>query len=131
MSKFKHIQEFEFHASANILYPYLATLSGLEQWFAESATTNSAKVWDIVWDDEHHFAKKIIDQKNKHVKYEFLSEDKKEVEDPNTLEFFVEKNDFTGMNYVKVVDYSEEEDEDELIDLWEQIMQGLHDIVAG
>ena len=35
------------------------------------------------------------------------------------------------MNYVKVVDYSEEDDEEELSELWEQIMQGLHDIVAG
>ena len=131
MAKYKHEQEFEFHASANILYPYLSTLSGLEQWFAESATVGSDRIWNIVWDGENHFARKIIDQKNKHVKYEFLSADKKEIEDPNTLEFFVEKNDFTGFYYVRVVDYSEEDDEEELMDLWEQIMQGLHDVVAG
>ena len=131
MNKYRHEQEFEFHASANILYPYLSTLSGLEQWFAETATVKSDKIWDIVWDEEHHYAKKIVDQKNKHVKYEFLSDDKETVEDPNTLEFFIEKNGFTGLNYIKVVDYSEEEDEEELIDLWEQIISGLHDIVAG
>lgn len=131
MSKYKHEQEFEFHASINILYPYLSTLSGLEQWFADSATTDSKKIWNIEWDGEQHYAMKVVDQKNKHVKYEFLSEDKEQVEDPNTLEFFVEKNDFTGLNYVRVVDYSEDDDEEELIDLWEQIMQGLHDIVAG
>ena len=131
MSKYKHEQEFEFHASASLLYPYLSTLSGLEQWFAESATVGSDKIWDIVWDDTHHYARKVIDQKNKHVKYEFLSNDKEELDDPNTLEFFVEKNDFTGMNYIKVADYSEEDDEEELMDLWDQIMQGLHDIVAG
>ena len=131
MSKYRYEQEFEFHASANILYPYLASLSGLEQWFAENATVGSDRVWDIVWDDEHHYAKRVTDVKNKHVKYEFLDDNKKEVENPNTLEFFIEKNDFTRMNYVKVVDYSEEDDEDELMDLWDQIMQGLRDIVAG
>lgn len=131
MSKHRYEQEFEFHASSTLLYPYLASLSGLEQWFAESATVGSDRVWDIVWDDVHHYANRVIDQKNKHVKYEFLSDNKENVDNPNTLEFFIEKNDFTGMNYIKVVDYSEEDDEEELMELWEQIMQGLHDIVAG
>lgn len=131
MEKFKYENEFEIHSSKNILFPYISTPSGLESWFAEKVTVNEDHVFNIRWDDEDHFALKAGGSLGKSMKFEFLDDDKSQVKDPNTLEFVLEKNDFTGMMYVKVIDYSENHDYEDLTDLWGSLIHDLKETVGG
>ena len=131
MEKFKYVQEFEINASKNLLYPYISTPSGLENWFAEKVIIDEDKNYTLVWDSEDHYAIKIAGNQGKNMKFEFLNKNKEKVEDPNTLEFSLEKNDFTDMMYVKITDYSENNDVDDLDDLWEQMVEGLREVVGG
>ena len=131
MEKYKYDNEFEIHSSKNILYPYISSPSGLESWFAEKVTVNEDHIYNIVWDDEDHFAMKTGGSLGKSIKFEFLDDDKKQMDDPNTLEFGLEKNDFTGMLYVRVVDYSENHDHEDLTDLWDSLLDKLRETVGG
>lgn len=132
MGKRKFEFEFEINASAKLLYPYLATPGGLEEWFADSVVIDADKVYNLVWDEEDHFARIASQKMNKYVKYEFLDEDKEEDEDPNYIEFALEKNEMTETFYLQIADYCEEDnEEDELFELWESMVNELKSIVGG
>ncbi len=131
MGKFKYVEEFEINASKNILYPYISTPSGLENWFADKVTINEDKVYTLVWDGEDHYGVKAGGTQGKSMKFEFLDDNKQKLDDPNTLEFSLEKNEFTSMMYLKVTDYSENDDAEDLFDLWSQMVDGLKEVVGG
>ncbi len=131
MEKYKFVQEFEINASKNILYPYIASPSGLENWFADKVTINEDGIYNLVWDGESHYGLKVGGSQGKSIKFEFLDQDRNKLDDPNTLEFMLDKNEFTSMMYLKITDYSENNDPEDLYDLWEQMVEGLKDVVGG
>ncbi|PIB34757.1 ATPase [Reichenbachiella sp. 5M10] len=127
MSKFKYIGEYEIKASKKMLYPYLSTASGLSQWFADDVNIDEDKVFTFVWDWDESRAKIVSHRTHSQVKFEFISED----EDPNYLEFKLEMNEITQEVFIRVTDYSEMDDEQELADLWGSLMSNLKELVGG
>lgn len=132
MGKKRFEFEFEINASAKLLYPYIATPGGLEEWFADNVVIDADSVYNLVWDEEDHFAKIASQKINKHVKYEFLDEDKDPEEDPNYVEFSLVKNEMTETYYLHIADYCEDDnEEDELFELWESMVNELKSTVGG
>ncbi len=126
MSKVKFVGEYEFNASKKVLYPYLNSASGLANWFADDVNINPNKEFVFIWDGEKRNAKMVISRLNEQVKFKFLED----LEDPNYVEFKIEKNEFTGSVYLQVTDYSDM-DEDEASELWESLVLDLKGIVGG
>lgn len=132
MGKRKFEFEFEINASAKLLYPYLSTPGGLEEWFADKVIIDGDKNYNLIWDDENHFARIISQKINKYVKFEFLDENKEPQEDPNSVEFALEKNEMTETFYLQIADYCDEDnEEDELFELWESMVNELKSIIGG
>jgi len=113
-----------------MLYPYLYSPSGLAQWFAEDVTINEDKIYNIIWDGEDHFARVASHRTNSFVKFEFLPPDDDE-EDHTYLEFKLELNELTQTTFLRITDYSENQDEDDLQDLWESMVNQLKETVGG
>lgn len=130
MSKFEYIGEFEFKASKKMLYPYLSSASGLSQWFADDVNIDEDKILTVIWDGEENKAKMVAHRTNSLVKIEFLPTDENDT-DPNWVEFKLDMSDMTQSVFVRVTDYSEMEDEEELSELWENLMHNLKEIVGG
>ena len=61
----------------------------------------------------------------------FLDESRQHVTDPSYIDFSIESSELTQEQFLKVVDYSDEEDMEELSELWEHLMQKLREIVGG
>ncbi len=132
MDKRKYEFEFEINATPKLLFPYLATPGGLEQWFADKVVVDADKVLNMSWDGEDHFAKIVMQKINKSVKYEFLDENKKAVKDPDHLEFAMVKNEMTETYYLHIVDYmGVDVEEDEQFEVWESLVEELKSIVGG
>jgi uncharacterized protein YndB with AHSA1/START domain len=132
MGKKRFEFEFETNASAKLLYPYLATPGGLEEWFADNVVVDADKNFNLVWDDENHFARVTSQKMNHHVRYEFLDNKKKPEEDAGYVEFTLAKNEMTETFYIQVIDYCEDDnEEDELYELWESMVNELKAIVGG
>lgn len=126
MSKVKYIGEYEFNASKKMLYPYLNSASGLARWFADDVNINADKEFIFLWDGEESKARVTTSRLNEQVKFRFVGED----EDPNYVEFKLEKNELTGQVYLQVTDYSDM-DEDEASELWSSLVHDLKEIVGG
>ncbi len=131
MAKFKYIIEFEINSSVNILYPYLSSASGLQEWFADEVNIIGDKLLDIVWDGESHPAKIVSKRVNNHIKYSFVDAAKEQSEDAQTLEFRVDYNEMTSTSFLKVIDYSEMNNEEDLQSLWEGMVEDLKKVVGS
>ncbi|UXP32154.1 START-like domain-containing protein [Reichenbachiella agarivorans] len=127
MSKFKYVGEYEVRASKKMLYPYLSTASGLAQWFADNVNIDEDKNFTFYWDGEESRAQMTSHRTNSQVRFDFISDD----EDPSYLEFKLDMNELTQEVFIRVTDYSDMDDEQELKDLWESLIHSLRELVGG
>jgi uncharacterized protein YndB with AHSA1/START domain len=129
MSKHKFTAEFEIKASPKMLFPYLNSATGLTEWFADEVNIDHRKVFHFIWDGVNHSAKLTTQRINKYVKFDFISEEGGE--DHPFIEFKLDQNELTQSTFLKVVDYSEMADEEDLKELWENLVYQLREIVGG
>lgn len=131
MSRHLFTTDFEINASTKMLYPYLSTASGLAQWIADDVTVNEDKVYNFMWDDEDHHARMISHRTNHYVKFEFVPETEEDEEDPAFFELRLETNELTQSVFIKITDYSDMADNEELYDLWHSLVDNLKETVGG
>ncbi|MBF9253683.1 ATPase [Pontibacter sp. 172403-2] len=131
VTKVKFVREFPINASAKLLYPYLSTASGLSQWFCDNVVINEDKIFNFIWDGRSHYAEMTGHRTNRSVRFIFLDEDKKQTVDAPFIDFSIESSELTEEQFLKVMDYSDEDDLEELEELWEHLMQKLREIVGG
>lgn len=123
--------DFELHASAKMLYPYIQTASGLSEWFADDVRISPEKVFTFVWDNEEHKATMISHRTNHYVRFEYLPEVEEDKKDASYFELSLEVNELTQMTFLKVYDYSDFSDMEELQDLWHGLVENLKKVVGG
>ena len=114
-----------------MLYPYLYSPSGLSQWFADDVTINEDKVYNIVWDGEDHRAKVVSHRTNSFVKFEFIPGKGEEEVERSYVELKLEMNEITQTVFLRITDCSDNEDDEELQDIWESMVNGLKETVGG
>lgn len=124
-------EDYEIHASAKMLYPYISTASGLSEWFADDVTINPEKIYTFEWDNEFHKAVVAAHRTNHFTRFEFLPEDEDDKNDPSYFEIRIELNELTQSTFLKVTDYSDFDDVAELRDLWDSLIDQLRKVVGG
>lgn len=124
MEKYKYVTEFEIKASPKMIFPYLASASGLETWFADHVSVSKDQLYDIIWDEESHPAKIISKRTNHHVRFQFL-EDSEEATNLSYLDFKIEYNEITQTTFLKITDYSDMDEQEDLDDMWNQLINQL------
>lgn len=123
--------DYEMHASAKLLYPYIQTASGLAQWFAADVKISPEKVFSFEWEHERKKAVMHSFRMNHYVKFEFLADDGSQVADPSWFEMRLETDEMTQLTYLKVSDYSDFDDMEELQEIWDDLIVQLKSVVGG
>ena len=131
MEKHKFVTEYELRASPKMLFPYISTASGLSQWFAARVNTMPEQRFDFQWDNESHIARQVSMRQNKGVRFEFLDTAADESEDNNYIDFRVDQSELTQTTYLRITDYSGTSDDEELVDLWDGLIDKLKEIVGS
>ncbi len=131
MEKHKFVTEYELRASPKMLFPYISTASGLSQWFASKVNTMPEQRFDFQWDNESHIARQVSMRQNKGVRFEFLDTAADEGDDNNYVDFRVDQSELTQSTYLRITDYSGTTDADELVDLWDGLIDKLKEIVGS
>ena len=129
MALSKFVAEHEINASKKMLYPYIATASGLAQWFADDCTIDEDKIFHFKWEDEDHKARMVAHRTNSYVKFEYF-----EVEDNGEhpyVEMRLEMNELTQTVFIRIIDFSDMNDDEESTELWENLIHNLKEIVGG
>ena len=131
MLKNKYLAEFEINASKKMLYSYIQTASGLSQWIADDVTVDEDSVYNFIWDGEDHKAKMVSHRTNNFVKFEYLSENDDDDDDPAYFELKIDMNELTQTVFLRVTDYTDFDDEEEWYDLWDGMIHTLKETVGG
>jgi len=124
--------DYEIHASIKMLYPYIQTPGGLAEWFADDVRINNiSKTFKFYWDHDEHEARMVAHRTNHFVRFEFLPDTPGDEKDPSYFELRLEFNELTQSVYLRVSDYSDITDMQELQDLWDGLVENLRKIVGG
>ncbi|CAM1357673.1 MULTISPECIES: START-like domain-containing protein [Tenacibaculum] len=127
MSKVKFELEFPIHASPSMLYQYLATPAGLEEWFADRVNSRG-KLITFIWDDSEEEAKIMASKTDERIKFKWTESEG----DESYFEFKIQVDPITKDVAVLVTDFADDEDDaEEAKMLWtNQIEELKHTIGA-
>ena len=130
-TKSRFVVEFPINASPKILFPYLATASGLSQWFCDDVRYVEGQRLNFIWDQENHYAEISGQRLNRAVRFVFLDEQRQTVSDASFLEFTLDASQVTDEVYLRVVDYSSGTDAEEQQEMWNGLVAKLREQVGG
>ncbi|WP_223847209.1 START-like domain-containing protein [Hymenobacter montanus] len=130
-TKTRFVVEFPINASPKILFPYLATASGLAQWFCDDVRYVEGQRLNFIWDQENHYAEISGQRLNRAVRFVFLDEHRQPTPDANFLEFTLDSSQVTDEVYLRVIDYSAANNLEEQQELWEGLVAKLREQVGG
>jgi uncharacterized protein YndB with AHSA1/START domain len=130
-AKFKFVTEYSINASARLLFPYLSTAGSLAQWFCEDVKLTPDHLFNFIWDGESHFASVTNLRQNRSIRFVFLSPQRQPLPDPAYIDFTLETSELTQEQYLRITDYSDQHDKEELAELWDGLMHALRELVGG
>jgi uncharacterized protein YndB with AHSA1/START domain len=120
MSKrIKYTMEFQIRCSPHILYDFLATPSGLGEWFAEKVQQKDNR-FIFHWKGADEIAEMIAAEENEYVVYrwDWMNEDE-------YFEFRIEKSPVTNETILVVTDFADKKEIKDQEQLWEA---QIHDL---
>lgn len=124
--KVKYELEFEMKSSANLLYKYLATPSGLSEWFADNVNSRG-ELFTFIWDGSEETAKLVTKKRDQFIKFKWIED-----EDPTIyFEFKIQIDDLTKDVSLIITDFADEDEVEEAKMLWESQVDQLHGLIGG
>lgn len=99
--KIQYSVEYPVRCSPNILYEFLSTSSGLQEWFADQVEDMEGG-FKFIWSGSSENAKILEKEENKFIRYRW--EDAPENE---FFEFSIEKSEVTNQTILVINDFAE------------------------
>lgn len=119
--KQKYQLEFEIKSSPKILFNYLSTASGLEEWFADRVNMRDGD-FIFQWEGSEARAKLLSRKDNQVVKYKWITDDKK---DETFFQFEIIQDEITSDVALVITDFAADEDKEQNIMLWNSQVHNL------
>lgn len=112
-SKQKYTLEFPVRCSPAILWAYLSTPVGLQEWFADHVTEWEG-VFSISWGGAPPDKARIVDEEEQHyIKFHWLHSEKGEY-----FEFRIEKTEISNQTILMISDFAEKGEIKDATQLW-------------
>ncbi len=132
--KFKFVREYVLPATTpSQLYPFLLTAEGLSQWFADEVRPADEHATTLIfrWDQEDVSARRVQQKRNRYVRFEFLPESPDDREDPSYVEFTIEWSELTQEAFLRIEDYSADDQEADLVEMWDEMVGHLRENILA
>ena len=122
--KIKIQLEFVVNCSPKVLYNRLSTASGLTEWFAEDVRVKG-KNFTFIWDGAEQTAEMTLHKENRMVRFTWVDEE------DTYFEFRISKDELTGDVSLIIIDFAEEDEQDETRGLWNTQVADLKHILGS
>lgn len=128
MSKISFELEFLLKTSPKVLENMLSTPSGLSEWFADDVNIKG-DIFTFFWDGSQEEARILTKKLNGKVKFQWLSDE----EDGNDVYFEIryEVDPMTKAVILKITDFAEPDEIEEVQQLWEQQISDLKRVLGA
>ncbi|MEO9210472.1 MAG: START-like domain-containing protein [Ginsengibacter sp.] len=123
--KIKFTVEYPVRCSPAILYEFLSTSSGLQEWFAEHVS-DSNNVFTFSWSGSEEDAEVVEKEENKFIRFRWEGSPKDEY-----FEFRIEKSEVTNQTILIINDFAEKKDIKDQSQLWESQVKDLFHRLGG
>ena len=127
-SKIRYELEFPINSSPQLLYQYISTPSGLQEWFADNVNSRG-EFYTFIWNDSEEKARLYSKKTGEKIKFKWMDEDNKDTEYYFELRILVDE--ITKDVSLMVVDYAEEDDVEESKLLWENQVSDLKHVIGS
>jgi len=118
--------EFPVRCSPGILFEFLATPAGLQEWFADRVD-EWENVYSFSWNGEAPDKAEIVDkEEDKFVRYHWLHSEKNEY-----FEFKIEKTEISNQTILVVKDFAEKNEIKDQSQLWQYQIKDLFHRLGG
>ena len=120
--------EYTMNCSPKVLFNRLSTASGLTEWFANDVMVKG-KLFTFMWEGDTLVAEKKIHKENRLVRYEWMEDgiDKEEA----YFEFLITQDDLTNDVSLTIIDFAEEDEIEEVTDLWNSQISKLKHLLGS
>jgi uncharacterized protein YndB with AHSA1/START domain len=105
--------EFPVRCSPNILYEFLSTPAGLQEWFADKVDERDT-VFSFSWNGSIEKAAVVEALENKFIRFRWINSPKEEY-----FEFSIEKTEVSSQTILIVKDFAEKKEIPDQTRLWE------------
>ena len=105
--------EYSINSAPKILFTRLSTPGGLAEWFADDINIRG-NMYTFIWDGAEQNAELVSKKENQMVRFKWLDED-----DDSYFEFRIRKDDLTGEVALVITDFAEDDEKDDVVDLWD------------
>jgi len=124
--KVKYEMEFPIHASPSLLYQYISTPSGMQEWYADNVNSRG-EFFTFIWEGSEEIARLVSKKKSESVKFQWE-------EDYDTEYYFemrIQVDDITKDVSIMVTDFAEEDELEEGKMLWENMITELKHLLGS
>ena len=119
MSKQLYTLEYPVRCSPSILYEFLSTPAGLQEWFADKVDERD-NVFFFSWNGSSQTAEALESQEEKFIRFHWLDAPKEEY-----FEFSIEKSEITNQTILVVKDFAEKKEVKDQSMLWDYQVKDL------
>ena len=123
--KTKFELEFVIQSSPQMLYQYLATPSGLSEWFADDVNSRG-EMFSFIWDGSEEEAKMLKRKSDEFIKFAW-----EESEDDSFFEMKIIVDEITKDVSLFITDFAEEDEVEEAKMLWENQVGDLKQVLGS
>lgn len=115
--------EYPVRCSPAILFNFLSTAAGMQEWFAEEVDEQDG-IFTFGWNGTEDQARLLESEADVYVRYQWLSSPKDEY-----FEFRINKSDITNQTILIISDFADKKEIKDQSQLWEfQVKELLHRI---
>ena len=121
MSKQLYTLEYPVRCSPSILYEFLSTPAGLQEWFADRVDERDS-VFFFSWNGSNQKAEVLESQEEKFIRFHWMDAPSDEY-----FEFSIEKSEITNQTILVIKDFAEKNEIKDQSQLWEyQVKELFH-----
>ena len=117
--------EYQIRSSSSVLFSRLSTASGLAEWFADNVLVDGSK-YTFLWGKTNQNAELLAIRPLESVKFKWI-----ENEEPSEFEFYIVMGEIIEDLSLIVVDHVEEEDESDVIKMWDGSISRLRKAIGS
>lgn len=127
-NKIRYELEFPINSSPQLLYQYISTPSGLQEWFADNVNSRG-EFFTFSWDDSQEKARLYSKKTGEKIKFRWVDNENHDTEYYFELRILVDE--ITKDVSLMVVDYANQDDLDEAKMLWENQISDLKHVIGS
>jgi len=123
--KVKYELEFVIQSSPQLLFQYLATPSGLSEWFADDVNSRGEQ-FNFIWDGSEEEAKLLKKKSDEFIRFAW-----EDSEDDTYFEMRIIVDEITSDVSLFITDFAEDDEVEESKMLWENQVSSLKQVLGS